>query len=228
MNTEQLIDALKRVLKSRRITYADLAARIGLSEASVKRLFSQRTFTLSRLQQILAALEIDFRTAKLARGAGDAPQEMSEAQEQALASEPHLMGVFYLLFNDWQPSQVLARYELTEVELTKILTRLDRLQLIDLLPGNRVKLRVSRHLRRPGGAIRPPWTTGEAEFAVGDSTGTAELPLRPAFHGLDRRRAAQLDRRRSSTNWRNSTAHPRRTSGNRQARARHAPRRMVR
>lgn len=156
MNTEQLIDALKRVLKSRRITYADLAVRIGLSEASVKRLFSQRTFTLSRLQQVLAVLEIDFfELAKLARGAGDAPQEMTEAQEQALASEPHLMGVFYLLFNDWQPAQVLARYELTEVELTKILTRLDRLQLIDLLPGNRVKLRVSRHLRlKPGGAIR--------------------------------------------------------------------------
>jgi transcriptional regulator with XRE-family HTH domain len=156
MSTEQLIDALKRVLKSRRITYADLAARIGLSEASVKRLFSQRTFTLVRLQQVLAVLEIDFfELAKLARGAGDAPQEMSEVQEHALASEPRLMGVFYLLFNDWQPAQVLARYELSEVELTKILTRLDRLQLIDLLPGNRVKLRVSRHLRlKPAGAIR--------------------------------------------------------------------------
>jgi transcriptional regulator with XRE-family HTH domain len=156
MSTEQLIDTLKRVLKSRRITYSELADRIGLSEASVKRLFSQSTFTLTRLQQILAVLEIDFfELARLARGAGDAPQEMTEMQEQALASEPRLMGVFYLLFNDWQPSQVLARYELTEVELTKILTRLDRLQLIDLLPGNRVKLRVSRHLRlKPGGAIR--------------------------------------------------------------------------
>ena len=51
--TEQLIDALKRVLKSRRLTYADLAAGVGLSEASVKRLFSQRTFTLERLEQAL-------------------------------------------------------------------------------------------------------------------------------------------------------------------------------
>jgi AraC-like DNA-binding protein len=138
------------------VTYGDLAQRVGLSEASVKRLFSQQTFTLSRLQQVLEVLELDFfELAKLARGAGDAPQEMTEAQEQALAAEPHLMGVFYLLFNDWQPAQILARYELSEAELTRLLAKLDRLQLIDLLPGNRIRLKVSRHLRlKPSGAIR--------------------------------------------------------------------------
>jgi len=156
MSTEQLIDALKRVLKSRHITYAALARRIGMSEASVKRLFSQHTFTLSRLEQVLTSLEIDFfELAKLARGAGDAPEEMTEPQEHALASEPRLMGVFYLLFNDWQPAQILARYELNDAELTKLLLKLDRLQLIELMPGNRVKIRVGRHLRlRPSGAIR--------------------------------------------------------------------------
>jgi len=146
MSTEQLIDSLKRVLKSRHVTYAVLAQRIGMSEASVKRLFSQRTFTLNRLEQVLA---------KLARGAGDAPEEMTEPQESALALEPRLMGVFYLLFNDWQPAQILARYELTEAELTKLLVKLDRLHLIELLPANKVKLKVGRHLRlRPSGAIR--------------------------------------------------------------------------
>jgi transcriptional regulator with XRE-family HTH domain len=154
--TEQLIDALKRVLKSRRLTYADLATGVGLSEASVKRLFSQRTFTLERLEQVLRWLEMDFfELARLARGATDVPQLMTEAQEHALAAEPQLMGVFYLLFNDWQPARILERYELGEPGLTRLLARLDRLGLIELLPGNRVKLRVSRHLRlRPSGAIR--------------------------------------------------------------------------
>ena len=45
-----LISTLKRVLKTRGVTYADLAERIALSEASVKRLFSQGTFTLERLE----------------------------------------------------------------------------------------------------------------------------------------------------------------------------------
>lgn len=154
--TDQLIEALKRVLKSRHLTYAEVAAGIGLSEASVKRLFSQRTFTLERLEELLRWLEIDFfELARLARVATDVPQLMTEVQEQALAAEPRLMGVFYLLFNDWQPARILERYEIGGAMLTRLLTRLDRLGLIELLPGNRVKLRISRHLRlRPSGAIR--------------------------------------------------------------------------
>ena len=53
-----LISTLKRVLKARGVTYADLAEKIALSEASVKRLFSQGTFTLERLEEVCAALEI--------------------------------------------------------------------------------------------------------------------------------------------------------------------------
>jgi transcriptional regulator with XRE-family HTH domain len=154
--TEQLVDALKRVLKSRHMTYADLARAIGLSEASVKRLFSQRTFTLERLEQVLRVLEVDFfELARLARGAADAPQQMTEVQEAALAADPQLMGVFYLLFNEWQPARILERYEIGEAPLTRLLARLDRLGLVTLLPGNRVRLRVGRHLQlRPSGAIR--------------------------------------------------------------------------
>jgi transcriptional regulator with XRE-family HTH domain len=154
--TEQLIDALKRVLKSRRLTYADLARRIALSEASVKRLFSARSFTLERLEQVLRALDLDFfELARLARGAAEVPQQLSELQEHTLATEPQLMGVFYLVLNDWEPRTILERFEITPAALTRLLARLDRLELIELLPGNRVKLRVSRHLRiRPSGAIR--------------------------------------------------------------------------
>ena len=172
MGTDQLLDALKRVLKSRRVTYSELALRIGLSEASVKRLFSQQTFTLARLQQVLKALDMDFfELAKLARGAGDAPQEMSEEQEQALASEPNLMGVFYLLFNDWQPAQILARYELTEAELTRWLAKLDRLQLIYLMPGNRVK----RGNAALGASTsdQPPYACRDCGQAAMDHGGTA-------------------------------------------------------
>jgi hypothetical protein len=123
--------------------------RIGL-RGERQRLFSQRTFTLSRLQVLACSKSTS--NSRAGDGAGDAPQEMTEAQEQALASDC-TMGV--LPASTTAAGAGAARYELTEVELTKILTRLDRLQLIDLLPGNRVKLRVSRHLRlKPGGAIR--------------------------------------------------------------------------
>ena len=50
MHASTLVDALKRLLKAHDVTYARVAAGLGLSEASVKRMFSRRDFTLQRLE----------------------------------------------------------------------------------------------------------------------------------------------------------------------------------
>ena len=54
----RIIISLKAVMKSRQITYRDLARRIRLSEASIKRIFSRGTLTLTRLDEICQALEV--------------------------------------------------------------------------------------------------------------------------------------------------------------------------
>ena len=51
-HTAALVDVLKRELKARGITYAHVARKLNLSEASVKRMFSKREFTLKRLDEI--------------------------------------------------------------------------------------------------------------------------------------------------------------------------------
>ena len=48
----RIINSLKRLMKSRQITYRELGRRIRLSEASVKRIFSRATLTLARLDDI--------------------------------------------------------------------------------------------------------------------------------------------------------------------------------
>jgi transcriptional regulator with XRE-family HTH domain len=55
---ESLVNALKNLLKARGITYAQLAKGLGLSEASVKRIFAERSFTLERLDQVCTLLGI--------------------------------------------------------------------------------------------------------------------------------------------------------------------------
>ena len=154
--TRSLVEALKKLLKSRGMTYRELASRLALSEPSVKRIFSEETFTLQRLEEVCAVLEIDFfELAKLARGAAAAVDEMTVEQEKALAADPHLLGVFYLLFNDWQPEDIHARYRLTRAEVLKLVLRLDKLKLVDLLPKDRVRLRVPKSLRlRRDGPVR--------------------------------------------------------------------------
>lgn len=155
-NADQLIDALKKVLKTRGVTYAQLAQGLALSEASIKRLFSEKTFTLQRLDEICRWLEMDlFELARVARGDADAVPEMTPEQEQVLADDRRLLGVFYLLLNNWTLADIVAKYELGEPECIRLLVRLDRARLIELLPGNRVRLRVSRRVRyRSDGAIR--------------------------------------------------------------------------
>ena len=154
--TAALVEALKKLLKARGITYRALAAHLGLSEPSIKRLFAERTFTLQRIEDICAMLEIDFfELAKLARGAAAAVEEMTLAQEEALARDPRLLGVFYLVFNDWQPADIHERYTLTHAEILRHVLRLEKLGLLELLPHDKVRLRVPKTLRlRRDGPIR--------------------------------------------------------------------------
>ena len=47
-----VVDALKRALKARKLTYAQVARELKMSEASVKRMFSSQHFTLDRFEQV--------------------------------------------------------------------------------------------------------------------------------------------------------------------------------
>jgi DNA-binding Xre family transcriptional regulator len=58
--SSQLIDALKLELRRQRITYKQVAQTLELSEASVKRLFAGRFFTLERLERICQLLNMSF------------------------------------------------------------------------------------------------------------------------------------------------------------------------
>src|SRR4029078_4023594 len=99
-DAQQLIDTLKKLLRAQGLTYAAVATRVGLSEASVKRLFSPRTLTLKRLEAFSRLRAIDvFELARLARSVADEVREMTAKQETALANDAKLLGVFYLLLS---------------------------------------------------------------------------------------------------------------------------------
>ena len=94
----RLVEALKACLRARGLTYAALAAKLGVSEATVKRMFSRGSFTLKRIEQILEAIELDLQElARLARDGSPAPAELSHDQEQGLARDERLFSVFWLI-----------------------------------------------------------------------------------------------------------------------------------
>lgn len=143
--TAALVDNLKRELRARNITYAAVARRLSMSEASVKRMFSRKEFTLSRLDAIceLAAMEFS----DLARGlaAQDAViSQLTYEQEREFVANHKLMLVALLTLNHWTFGEMIAHYDLDAAECTRLLARLDRLKFIALLPNNRIRLLVSR------------------------------------------------------------------------------------
>jgi transcriptional regulator with XRE-family HTH domain len=159
--TLELVSALKRLLKTQGMTYAQLAQRLELSEATVKRMFSRKSLNVRRLEEICDVLGVGLiELAEHARARGEPLTELTAEQEEALLKEPALLLALYLSLSNWQESEVLARYSFSRPEWTRLLARLDRMGVLDLLPGNRVRLRTARNFRwRGGGPIEQYFQT---------------------------------------------------------------------
>ena len=90
--TADLIRVLKAELKSAGITYAALAAQLGMAESSVKRMFAQGDMPLSRIDAICRVLRTDF--AELSRRLADeqpARMELTQEQERAVVADRRLL-----------------------------------------------------------------------------------------------------------------------------------------
>jgi AcrR family transcriptional regulator len=151
-----IVTELKRALRASGHTYADVARKLDLSVASVKRLFSQEDLSLARIDAIceligLGLIEILDR----------ARERMTPATQLTLAQESEIVTDIRLLFMTWLVlirtpfEEMVQGYRFTEREALKYLIRLDRLKVIELQPGNRVRLLVSRHFSwRAGGPVQ--------------------------------------------------------------------------
>ena len=107
--TDQLLDALKRALKAQRKTYRDVAAVLELSEASVKRLFSERNLSLQRLERIcgMLGLEISDLVQSMSRQSQSLCR-LGEREEREIAGDLTLLLVTVCALNRWSVDRFLA------------------------------------------------------------------------------------------------------------------------
>lgn len=144
--TRAIHAALKRLLRSRGKTYADVAPVLELSEASIKRLFSRAELSLDRLERLCDWLGVDISDVV---GMSDDVQplvtELDPKQESELLSDPALLLMAYLTLNRWTEEDILQIYRFKKSELTQKLLRLERLGLIETLPFGRIKVRAARN-----------------------------------------------------------------------------------
>lgn len=142
--TRELIKTLKSALKANGKTYADVAVALGLTEASVKRLFSQQSFSLARLDQVCNLIDLEITDlVQLMNEQQQRLRQLTIEQEREITRDVTLTLVTVCVLNRWTMDDILSYYHISETECVRHLAKLDRLKLIELMPGNRIRLMVA-------------------------------------------------------------------------------------
>lgn len=155
ISVSRLMTTIKRGLKARGMTYRDVAISLALSEPTVKRMFSNGNLTVARLGQLAQILEMSLaELAQQAEAGHELIERLDVAQERELVADMRLLLVAICTLNHWSLIDIIQKYRIDQAECIKCLLTLDRMRLISLLPGNRIRLLVARNFEwLPDGPI---------------------------------------------------------------------------
>ena len=218
-----IVAELKRALREHHHTYTDVARKLELSVATVKRLFSTGDFSLQRVDGICELMGVTLR--EILESAQDraAPaNQLSLTQEHEIVADPRLFLVTWLLTNRMQFEDILRSYRFTDRELLQCFIKLDRLKVIELQPGNKARLLVSRRFTwRVGGPVQKyihqkllreffasafAGSLEEFFFHGGRVTDEALSQIKRALRAASRECAEIIERDRTSTQPKNGAA----------------------
>lgn len=144
--TTALLKTLKQALKTSAYTYADVAKHLDMSEANVKRLFATQRITLQRVEQICSLMQMELSDLfELYDESRQRISSLSLEQEKQLVSDSKLLLVAVSVRNHLSFNDIITHYQISETECIRYLAQLDRLKIIDLLPGNRIKVLIDEH-----------------------------------------------------------------------------------
>ena len=143
-----LLTTLRAALRRQGLRIADVAQHCGVGDASIKRWLNGNGLTIDRLEQLAALAGLTL--AELAHAAETPPDHMSReltlAQEKALSEDELLSFVFIVTLAGEAWQDIIPDFGVPEAAVTTALARLDKLALIDRLPGGRVRPRVVRDI----------------------------------------------------------------------------------
>lgn len=141
----KVVDRLKVILRIKGVTYKTLAESLGMSEAAIKRAFSEQAFSLKRLDEICDVLQISVQEFfDLNDGEESLTRTLNDEQDLLLASDEKLLCFFYLITAKTSLSKIKQYYRFSDQEITRFLVKLDKTALIRLEADNKFKLLVKQ------------------------------------------------------------------------------------
>jgi transcriptional regulator with XRE-family HTH domain len=137
-----LIALIKNVLKERRISYAELAKQMNLSESGLKKIFSSDDVSFGRLSQIASTLGLRLADLMNEIETKDTHQVIfSDEEQKYFLKNPDAFHFFVrLLIERKDLEEIQAEFKLSEAAAFKLLKKLDAFGWIQLLPENKIKL----------------------------------------------------------------------------------------
>jgi transcriptional regulator with XRE-family HTH domain len=145
---EVMMEVLRELFRQHGLRFADVARKLGVTERTVTRWFSADSVETAVLQQLCELVEIDFFTlCELAsKRVESRPARHTIQQEQELADSPLLTYLFAQICKGWTAQELRDDIDIPEPVLIGHLVRLDKIGLIELLPGNEIRLRTSKDM----------------------------------------------------------------------------------
>jgi len=172
-----LFASLKSQLKANGLTYADAARALGVSEATIKRIFSTRDCTMARFAQLCDLAGVD--VAELAR---TIPRQkrllgaLNWRQEEELVADEKLFLVAVCALNQMTVDDIVAAFTIERTECVALLLRLERIGILELHPGDRIRVGVARTFAWiPNGPIMRHVAAMAADFFDYPFTAPGEL-----------------------------------------------------
>lgn len=141
-----LVATLKSVLRTNKITYQNIADALDMSEANIKRMFASQSMTLERVEQICRLANLDLvELFQLYDMGKNRVMQLTNEQEKELVADTRLLLVAVSVRNHLSFDEMLQNHYIGEPELIQCLAKLDRLKIIDLLPNNKIRLRIDEN-----------------------------------------------------------------------------------
>lgn len=138
-----LMQALKSSLKQQGIRQADIATRLHVGVATVRRWLAGQGLTMERFDELCGLANITFAELadEVASAAPGRQTRFTPTQERALSQDQQLAFLFFSLLHGWAPEASQEDLQISPESLSQLLSRLVRLGLVDISAAGRVRLR---------------------------------------------------------------------------------------
>lgn len=144
-NTVQsCLATIKNQVKLQKITYREIAEKLGVSELTVKRQINGKDISMSKLLALCDAAGIDFADAWDSQNDLKPKHSLfSKEQDAAFFTNPNLMSFFFEMYDRGKaPAEIRKEHDLTSASLHLYLRKLEHLGLIQVSAQQNIHFKI--------------------------------------------------------------------------------------